>query len=245
MKPEWTAFGALRRTNPVRDNEVPGADSPEARELLTRILATPREQELRTPASRRKLRLVLAVAAISVITIAATWIWLRSISIPNAIICYQAVDLDADTAAAPPSETATGDACAPAWEQQTLVNPDIVPPGSVPPLVACVAENGALAVFPSDDTTVCRRLGLAEPDPSTQESADNVRALESQLIEYFQSEGCIPVDEATTHVSRVTEDHGLASWAIEAQPETPERPCASFSIDPDLETIFIIPIPES
>ena len=127
MKPEWTAFGALRRTNPVRDNEVPGADSPEARELLTRILATPREQELRTPASRRKLRLVLAVAAISVITIAATWIWLRSISIPNAIICYQAVDLDADTAAAPPSETATGDACAPAWEQQTLVNPDIVP----------------------------------------------------------------------------------------------------------------------
>lgn len=245
MKPEWTAFGALRRTNPVRDNEVPGADSPEARELLTRILATPQDQVRRTPASRRRLRLVLAVAAISVVTIAATWIWLRSISIPNAIICYQAVDLEADAAAAPSSETATGEACAPAWERQMLVNPDIVPPGSVPPLTACVAENGALAVFPTGDSAVCRRLGLAYPDPSTQESADNVRSLESQLIEYFQSEGCIPVDEATRHVSGVAEDHGLASWAVEAQSETPERPCASFSIDPDLETIFIIPIPQS
>lgn len=244
MKPEQTAFGALRRTNPVRDNEVPGADSPEARELLTRILATPQDP-LRTPASRRKLRLVLAVAVISVVTVAATWIWLRSISIPNAIICYQAVDLDADAAAAPPSEAANADACAPAWEQRTIVNPDIVPPGSVPPFTACVAENGGLAVFPTDDTTVCRRLGLAYPDPSTQESADNVRTVESQLIEYFQAEGCIPVDEATRHVSGVAEDHGLTSWAIEVQSETPERPCASFSIDPDLETIFIIPIPRS
>lgn len=245
MKRERTAFGALRRTNPVRDNDVPGADSPEARELLTRILATPQDREIRTPASRRNLHLVIAVAAISVITVAATWIWLRTISIPNAIICYQAVDLDADAAAAPPSETATGDACAPAWEQQTLVNPDIVPPGSLPPLTACVAENGALAVFPTDDTTVCRRLGLAHPDPTTQELADNVRTLESQLIEYFQSEECIPVREATEHASDVAEDHGLGGWAIEAQTETPERPCASFSIDPDLETIFIVPIPRS
>jgi hypothetical protein len=243
MKHEGKAVEALRRTNPVRDDEVPGADSPKAQELLARIIATPRDHGKPAPPSRRRLQLVIAVAVISIVTVAATLIWLRTISIPNAIICYQDVDLDSDTAGAPAGETAAAEACVPVWEQRTLVNPDISPPGSVPPLTACVARNGALAVLPTEDTSICRRLGLAQPDPATQPSADNIRTLEGQLIDYFQSVECVAISEAIDHVRAQAEDHGLGSWAIEAQGETPERPCASFSIDPELETILIVPIP--
>lgn len=237
------AFDALRRSNPIREDEVPGPDSPEATELLAEILETPRGSQEERSLHRRNLRLALAIAAASLVAVAGTWIWVRTISIPNAILCYQAVDLAADTAAAPPSEQASAEACIGVWEQQVLVNPDIASPGSVPPLSACIAENGALVVMPTDDPMVCDQLGLAQPDPATQGEADQIRRLEQQLIEYFQSNECVPMTDALERVSELLAAHELTSWAIEGTDESADRPCASFSIDPELETIFIIPIP--
>lgn len=232
----------LRAINPVDETDVDGPDSPHAQELLTRVTST--HPGLPSPRlMSKRVRLVLAVLAAMVATTAAAWIWTRAITTPNAISCYQAVDLDADIAAAPPGREATADACVPVWERAELANPDLVPAGSIPPLTACVAENGSLAVFPTEDTNVCAALGLAYPEPEQQDTADLIREVEDRLVGYFQSRECIPLGEAEAEVNKVLDSAGFTSWMIQTQPENSERPCASFSFDPTSETVILIPIP--
>lgn len=236
----------LRATNPIDDDNVPDADSARAAELLAEIKATPRPER---PLSRRfgrrpPVRLAIALAALAMVTIAAAWLWTRRVEIPDAISCYESTELDADIAAAPSGGPASAEACETVWQSEILVNPDIAPSGSIPPLTACVAETGALAVFPTDDTTICRTLGLAYPDPGTQSEADGLRQAQSQLIDYFQSEACIPMPEAEAQVRRVLDDAGLTDWLIETQAENPDRPCASHSFDSPNQTIHLVPIPE-
>lgn len=234
----------LRAINPVDESEVEGSDSPRAEELLTRIIST--DPGWTTPPRRllsKQVRLVLALLTGLIVTTAAAWIWTRAITTPNAVSCYQAVDLDADIAAAPPGERATADACVSVWERAELRNPDLVPAGSVPPLTACVAENGSLAVFPSEDRDVCATLGLAYPEPEHQDTADLVRDVEDRLVAYFQSKDCVPLDEAATEVERILDEMELTTWSVESQPERADRPCASFSFDSAAERVVLIPIP--
>jgi hypothetical protein len=237
-------FDLVRATNPVDEAEVEGPDSPRAQEQLTRILASPIQEPQRRRMPRRRLRVVITLAVLALATTAAGWLWTRVIERPNAVLCYERADLDADIAGAPAGDRATADACAPVWQDGVLVNPEVATPGSVPPLTACVTENGSLAVFPTDDPVVCDRLGLAHPEPAGQESADAVRQLEGSLISFFQSRECIPIAEAETETRRILDQSGFTGWKIQTQPGSPDRPCGSFSIDAPSETIHLIPIPE-
>jgi hypothetical protein len=185
---------------------------------------------------------LLAVAAL---TTAAAWLWTRTIDLPNAVTCYQAVDTDAAAAAAPAGSEATADACVPVWEARILINTGITPAGSVPPLTACVAENGSLAVFPTADTTVCRSFGLAYPEPAGQDQADDIRDVEMRLIAYFQSDNCLSMADAEINVRRILDESGFNEWTVQSQPENPERPCASHSLDTQSHTLHLIPIPRS
>lgn len=232
----------LRETNPVEENRVEGPDSPRARQLLTHILARPREDDVPTRLSARRLRQAVALAVVALVTVAGAWLWFRPIDTPEAILCYREVDINSDLAAAPAGETVIAQACASVWEDETLVNPEVAEPGSIPPLTACVAETGALAVFPTDDTTVCDALGLAYPDPASQERADAVRQLQDQLVSYFQESECIPIAEAEVHIRQLLADFAIP-WIIQAQPATGDRPCASFSVDSAGKAIHLIPIP--
>lgn len=159
-------FELLRATNPIDERDVEGPDSPRARELLVSVMATPRPPAERPRILSRRLRVAIALGALAVATTAAAWLWTRTVEIPDSVLCYQAADLDSDISGAPVGGTATADACIPVWRDGDLQNSDVAPNGSVPPLTACVAESGALAVFPTDETTVCETLGLAYPEPS-------------------------------------------------------------------------------
>ena len=236
----------LRANNPVDESNVEAHDSPRAQDLFAKIVATPRDETPpRRISSSRRLRLVTALLAVAALTTAAAWLWTRTIDLPNAVTCYQAVDLAADAAAAPAGSEATVEACAPVWDAEILVNTGISPAGSVPPLTACVAENGSLAVFPTADTTICRSFGLAYPEPAGQEQADNTREVEAQLIAYFQSGNCISMAEAETNVRRILGESGFAEWMVQSQPENLERPCASHSLDTQSQTVHLIPIPRN
>ena len=235
----------LRAINPVNESDVEGPDSPRAQGLLTRITSTRPNSLSRRSVSPKRVRLVLAVFVAMVATTAAAWIWTRAITTPNAVSCYETVDLDADIAAAPPGNEATTDACAPVWERAELRNPDLVPAGSVPPLTACVAENGSLAVFPTEDASVCAALGLAYPEPEEQDTADLTRDVEDRLTAYFQSTDCIPLGEAEAEVRRILDGAGLTGWMIQTQPANSARPCASFSFDPASQLVHLVPIPDN
>lgn len=232
----------LRDINPVDEANVDGPDSPRAEELLATIIATPRDIREHGPA-RRPVRLAIILAAAALAAIAAVWVTTQVVERPTAISCYQAVDLDADTAAAPAGGPATADACQPVWADGILANTDITPSGDVPPLTACVADNGSLAVFPTDDATVCEQLGLAYPEPLQQDTADDIRQLENQLIAYFQTEDCPTIETAADQVRRILDQAGLTDWTIQTQPANPQRPCASHSLVEESQTVILIPIP--
>lgn len=243
MKKREDGLERLRETNPVDEKTVPGPDSHAARELLNTIKATPPEHTL-VRRSPRAFRLAIILGAIAAVTMAATWIWTRTIEIPTTVRCYQATDLAGDIADAPAGGTATADACKPVWRSGILTNPDVVSPGSVPPLVACVAENGSLAVFPTSDTAICSRLGLPVADLEGQSDADALREVSEDLIDYFQSEGCASMSDAEEVVRDILDRAGLGDWTIVSEPTTPENPCASHSFDPPTETVHLIPIPD-
>lgn len=97
-------------------------------------------------------------------------------------------DLDADIAAAPAGGPAAAAACEPVWADGILTNPDINERGEIPPLTACVANNKSLAVFPTDDPTVCEDLGLSYPEPLEQDTANEIREWPSKprLLPYVE-----------------------------------------------------------
>lgn len=241
---QQNGFERLKAINPVDESEVEGPDSPRAQHLLTTITSTRHGAPPQKRALTRRLRPIFAVLVAVLATTAAAWIWTRTISTPNSVSCYEAVDLGADIAAAPPGGSATADACVSVWERAELSNPEVALGGTVPPLTACVAENGSIAVFPTDDTNVCNSLGLAYPEPGSQDSTDTIRDVEDQLVAYFQSMNCIPLGEAETEVRRILDQSGLTTWTVQTQSENEDRPCASFSYEPASEIVRLVPIPD-
>jgi hypothetical protein len=244
MRRRRDAFDVLKANNPVDEASLPTAESQKARALLAEITATSREMPTSTsrPIVARR-HLVIAVAAMATTLIAATWLILRPVADPISVACYQATSLDSAVVAVASGGTLDTDLCTLVWEEGTLVNPAVAPEGEVPPLVGCVSESGSLAVFPSDDRSLCGQLGLAEPDPASIPAGDVVRDLNDKLVAYFVSHECVPVDDAKRDVTQILADSGLSDWHVQSLPGTPDRPCASFALAVDTKTIELIPIP--
>lgn len=236
-------FELLRAANPVDVDQVEGPDSEVAQTMLATIFNQPRPNVSTERRWRRPLRLAVALAAMAVVLVAATWLLTGDVENPQAIACHQAVDLDSDIAAAPVGGTTTADACVPVWEDGILENRDVAPVGSVPPLTACVTERGTLAVFPTDDRGVCESFGMAYPEPTSRDTADQIRQLDADLQAYFASTECAGMEEAETRIRQTLDDSGFGDWTIETQETTETRPCASYSLDAETETIHLIPIP--
>lgn len=236
-------FELLRAANPVDVDQVEGPESEAAQHMLASIVQQQRSGTSKRGLWRRPLRLAAALAATALVLVAATWLLTRDVENPQAIICHRTVDLDSDIAAAPVGGPATADACVPVWEDGILENSDVTPTGSVPPLTACVTERGTLAVFPTDDQTVCETLGLSYPEPSSQEAADQIRQLDTDLQAYFASAECAGMEEAEARVRQTLDDSSFDGWTIETQEASEARPCASYSLDADTETIHLVPIP--
>lgn len=231
------AFDRLRAADPVDPARIPGAGSPEAARTLAWVLAQPRDS---APARRRRAGWFVVVA---VLLGAAAWVVFGPVTDPVGTACYAAASLDADRVAAP-SGAADVTVCVPFWVDGLLVNPEVGPAGSVPPLVACLSDSGGLAVFPRTEPNVCGRLGLASPDPGSLPDAEAVRALGDRLAAHFLEAGCQPLDAAAVDVRRILDEAGFADWTVEPGTPTPDRPCASFSLDSATETIHLVPMPD-
>jgi hypothetical protein len=240
------AFELLCRSDPVDETRLPDHQTPTAQQLLARILSEPRQAA--TPdrprrLSGRRLRVAVALALVALATIAAAWIAIRAISDPIAIGCYQALTLDSDRVAVASGGQLDPSVCAPIWEEQTLTNQQVAPAGSVPPLLGCVTDTGSLAVFPSDDPTLCEDLGLSRPDDQSIPEGDAIRQLNDQLIAYFDRQACVPFNQAQLDIESILKEMGFGDWTIEVEVGDPDYPCASFGLDTQQRTIHLIPIP--
>lgn len=158
--------------------------------------------QLPPPRRRRRGRRVLALTAGAVVAAGALGIGtaaaLGAFSTPptdrSMVHCFATTDLhdpgnhiDGVIAVPPGAEVTVGDAaasaleiCADDWRQGRLIpnDPTIKPPQPevqdrpVPPLAACVLDNGQVAVFPGPPST-CAELGLPQAiiEPATDGSA--------------------------------------------------------------------------
>ena len=124
-----------------------------------------------------------------------------------------------------------------------MVNEGLVPAGQIPPLVGCVTDQVVLAVFPSNDQDLSRKLGLAVPNEASFTEGDKVRRLTDDLVDHFLEQDCQPLDTAEADVRAILDGSGFEDWEIRATPGRPDRPCASFGIDPPTKTIHLVPIP--
>ena len=240
-----TAFEAFRAANPVDESTVPGPDSPEAQALLTQITSTPHAQPSRGRTyTRRRLATAIAVAILTLALAAAAWLAFRDVTDPISVVCYREASLESDASDAPIEGELNASLCDGAWRNGILVNEDLVPAGQVPPLVGCVLESGNLAVFPSDDDTLCALLGLAQPDPDSMSYAQMIRQLTADLVEHFSRQDCQSVEAAEQDVRTVLDSYGLHHWKIAVMPGDPRDQCASFGIEPADETVLIIRIPD-
>ena len=240
--PERDPFDILRSNDPVDIGSLPDARSPEGQALFRNVT----EFGLRRVLRSRRLRVAVVVIS-TVALIAAGWILLREVTLVQGVVCYSATDLNSDRVGVRPTDEPNVELCIEPWAEGVLNNPGIEE-GSVPALTGCVNEEGALVVFPTDDQSVCDRLGLATPEPKSPSPSGSVPTTDSELqrklVGFFSTRTCVAMGEASIEVQRILDDAGVEGWRIEAQPAQPTRPCASFAIDTEARTVILVPIPE-
>jgi hypothetical protein len=235
----------LREANPVPWEEAPSPDSPQARALLERIIATPPEvRPARRRIARRRLWVLVPVALLA--AAGASYGLVRSVRQPLIIACYQQPGLRSDRAVVPATGGNPVAACGLLWRPGGKFNP--TGQGSVPPLTACVLESGATGVFPSlPGSDTCSALGLARPGGRPSEQGENQRVLELQdaLATEFLSR-CDGSEQAMDVVQQQLMRYGLQGWRVVARmPFTEREPCASVAFDVPHRTISLVPVSNS
>jgi hypothetical protein len=235
MPSERDPFDILRGYDPVDREVLPSADSLSARKLFEQITTS-------SPSSLGRRRVLLAVAILAIAAVAATtWAALTRDVSAVTVTCYATTSLDGNRVGVVSENVPSVEACIDPWADGPLTNPD-VSPGEVPPLSACVTDDGVLAVFPTDDLTVCADLGLAEQNPSQPtEGLASIAAARDAIVAYIAGEKCASIDDAEVQVRTILGGHGLTDWTIESQPPRVDRPCASISFDVDTQTVILVP----
>lgn len=127
-------------------------------------------------------------------------------------------------------------ACAALWGDERFGS------APAPPLVACVLDSGALAVFPGAGARLCADLELAPPDPEVQLHGDAAAGLRAVLVERFLDVACRDEAEATAIVRAVLFERGLDDWRVEpAAPFSAAQPCATLAFDVPGRRVLLVP----
>ncbi len=231
-------FDALREDDPAV-----GIDPQEAARLKTRVRARVLAHAVPRRPFRRRVLVAVAVAVLA-LGVAAAWYLTRQPTNPAGIGCAEDLSLDAVHVVTPIGGLDPHQ-CAPLWADGTITNPDIAPPGQVPPLVGCVNDTGTLIVLPTDDQRVCGRLGMANYIPP---AGDTVSILEVQnrLAGHINPKTCPTFEDAQHLAQQALEDVGIDDWTVTiAQPPTDQRPCPTLAIDHTTRQIILVPAPHT
>lgn len=230
-------FDALREGDPARMGGTE-QDAVLREHIKSKVLMAGR-RPLR--ATRRRVLVVALVTAFALASTAAAVYFAREPSEPTGIGCYQAATLDAPQFLVGSPSSLHPSECEQLWRDGTLTNLSVVPKGETPQLIGCVNAVGGLAVFPSDDDQLCDRLGLAR---YVQPARTDAPKLNIQLVELFSTERCMAMDDAQIRAEDILIAHGLTDWSVTiTKPASPERPCASFSLNAGDRSILLVPIP--
>ncbi len=196
---------------------------------------------------RRHLRLVTGVviaASLGGAAVAAATFLSRSPDEPQSISCWS------EPVAPPEAQVALGwdgvdnpvEMCTGEWDGGSLGDE-----GPPEPLQACVTADGVAAIVPGDEAT-CEQLGLssfAPIDPETQsgEALLNLADLEQRLTDTYNLGSCQEAETAAVEIRSLLDELNFEGWDVTiAGIFNDDEPCASVSVDPTLDTVFIVPL---
>ena len=234
----------LRGANPVRVEDAPNVETPQALALFERIVAT--DPVLPPPRVRRpwfRWRRLWVLVPVAVLASAASFGYLHRAKEPYVVACYPKADLSSPLAAVAPSVDGPLAACSELWQPGGQFNP--AGDEAVPMLTACILKTGALAVFPGQQgVDTCGDLGLVRADDSVKPNDEErkvIRATEAVSAEF--SSRCIGRDEAVSFAEQQLTKQGLDDWKVRAStPFAPGRPCATLFVDAPNQT-FVVVVP--
>jgi hypothetical protein len=244
------AFMLLRSMNPV-----PDADRVELPPMTgSERLTASGGPDVRRRRRRRRALWIVPITVVGTASLTAALVAQRVPTNPLAIGCYSEPSLDADTVvisvdADVPSPIAD---CTEVWRDGDLEHR-----GGVPRLIACVLPSGAIGVFPAGKD--CESIVGDDPTPSSPSSStvastamderEAVIRLRDALVEATRRVDCLPPQEGHRMVEDELRAEGLQGWAVEVGPGASgagfddERPCVSYSVEPDRRTVVLVPFP--
>jgi len=233
---ERDIFDALREVDPASR-----IDPAETARLKTRIRARVLADGSPQRRGRRRVLIAIAVAVLALAAVAATVYLTRQPTQPSGIGCAADLGLDAVYVAEPVGGL-DPQQCASLWADGTITNPDIVPPGEVPPLTGCVNDTGTLIVLPTDDPGVCEQLEMANYLPQS-EATKSIVDVQERLVEQINPHVCPSFDQAQRIAEDALADAGIDDWTVVvSQTPTEQRPCPSLSFDHTTRRILLVPI---
>lgn len=238
---EHDCLELIRQADPAPRDSMPTAMSPVGRSIRARVA----EQMIaEQPRSQRRVLVRVAIAlAIAALVSAATWISSQDASNPTAVVCYEEASLQSKGVVVATPASLGASLCTSLWADGVLQNPSLKN-AAAPWLVACVNPAGVLVVFPaSDNSDVCADLGLPRHKSSATEQP--IINLNTALNRLFAETPCLELAEAKRQATETLRAAGLADWTVVVTTSaTEERPCASYSIEANAQTVILVPIPD-
>lgn len=230
-------FEILKGSNPYPVETAPTSNSGVG--LRIRDSVDERIDEARGDSSGRKLVYFVAALVAAALLVAAGWAIRRAVpSDPVNTICFVDADEESHRTQVVGSSI---EGCRTLWESGEFSNSVLPRSGQVPTLVGCVAPDGLLWVFPTDDLAFCEGLGL---DRHKTDVGSAVAELQSLLIADYPPGTCgDPTDVLASAERLLVELEGLEEWSVSAPPLGGEGLCASFSVDATIKQVVIVPIP--
>lgn len=230
----------LAALDPVDGASVAPTDEHEPAKALLVQLVSGRAAPIAPPRPRRfvRRRVVVGAAALTAAAVGAAWIVTRPATNPLEAACYAQPAPQGEVAGVAPGGSGPLEACAEVWRTGAFAGR-----GPVPPLVGCVADSGAAAVFPSDSPEICDRLGLDRLGGAPP-SDGAITAVRDRLTEAFLALGCVAPDDAAARVRVELDRAGLGDWRVDNPGAySASRPCASLSFDAARRTVTLVPSP--
>ncbi len=235
-------FEILQGSNPYPLDVVAGADSAVGQRVRVRVDELVDERSGQS--GQRKVSYLVAALVATALLVAAGWAIRRAtVSDPVTTLCF--VDLDETSYQSQNQVQVTGsttNGCEVLWESGELTNLAIAELGAVPPLLGCVAEDGLLWVFPTDDIGFCRELGLSRQELDLGESP--VAEVQALLVAAHPPGSCSDAQAVRQSAEQfLAELEGLEEWSVAVAPGDGDGLCASFSVDATIMQVVIVPVP--
>ena len=171
---------------------------------------------------RARRRLVVAVAAL--LLLAGSLAAARLLNEPGklataSIGCYEDAAMRGGVTIIWPGDRAPVEACAETFREAGQ---------PVPPLVAC-AYNGAVAVLPGADQSVCQRYALEPLPPGYAPALGKVAELEKAILAIEGEADCLPPEALARRLQQLLDRSGWTGWTTWLRPDVSPGPCGSVS----------------